>query len=64
MPSERGDRGRLDADAWRRIGAVLDRVSDLDVRARPDALEEACHAEGVRVEEYQRDLEEGYRKLY
>ena len=32
MASERGDRRRLDADAWRRIGAVLDRVSDLDVR--------------------------------
>ncbi|HEY6362757.1 MAG TPA: protein kinase [Vicinamibacterales bacterium] len=57
MASERGDRGRLDADAWQRIGAVLDRVSDLDVRARSDALEEACRAEGVRVEDVRPYLE-------
>jgi eukaryotic-like serine/threonine-protein kinase len=57
MASERGDRGRLDADAWRRIGAVLDRVSSVDVRVRPDALEAACRAEGVRVEDVRPYLE-------
>jgi hypothetical protein len=57
MASERGDRGRLDADAWRRIGAVLDRVSEFDLRVRPDALEEACRAEGVRVEDVRPYLE-------
>ena len=51
------DRGRLDADTWRHIGAVLDRVRDLDLRARPDALEEACRAEGVRVEDVRPYLE-------
>jgi eukaryotic-like serine/threonine-protein kinase len=51
MPSERGDRAGLDAETWRRIGAVLDRVSDVDGRLRPDTLEEACRAEGVRVED-------------
>ena len=57
MASERGDRGRLDADAWRRIGAVLDRVSGVDLRGRPDALEEACRAEGIRVEDVRPYLE-------
>ncbi len=51
------DRGRLDADTWRHIGAVLDRVRDLDLRAPPDALEEACRAEGVRVEDVRPYLE-------
>jgi serine/threonine protein kinase len=51
MASERGDRDRLDADTWRRIGAVLDRVCDLDVRDQPGALEDACRAEGVRVQD-------------
>ena len=61
MSSERSDRGRLDADAWRRIGAVLDRVRDVDLRvgadALPDALEEACRAEGVQVEDVRPYLE-------
>ena len=57
MSSERGDRGRLDADAWRRIGAVLDRVSGVDLRGRPDALEQACRAEGIRVEDVRPYLE-------
>ena len=51
MSSGPGDRDRLDADAWRRIGAVLDRLSDVDPHRRPDALAEACRAEGVRVED-------------
>ena len=61
MASERGERRRLDADAWRRIGAVLDRVSDLDVRVQPDALEEACQAEGVRLEHVRPYIEAHYR---
>jgi eukaryotic-like serine/threonine-protein kinase len=61
MASERGDRDRLDADAWRRIGAVLDRVCDLDVRVQPGALEEVCRAEGVRVDDVRPYLEAYHR---
>lgn len=61
MASERGDRERLDADAWQRIGAVLDRVCDLDVRDQPGALEEACRAEGVRVADVRPYLEAYHR---
>ena len=61
MASERGERDRLDADAWRRIGAVLDRVCDLDVRIQPGALEEACRAEGVRVADVTPYLEAYHR---
>ena len=61
MASERGDRERLNADAWRRIGAVLDRVCDLDVRDQPGALEEACQAEGVRVADVRPYLEAYHR---
>jgi len=57
MAPGRSDRDRLDPDTWRRIGAVLDRISELDVRVRPDALEEACRAEGVRVEDVRPFLE-------
>jgi hypothetical protein len=57
MATGSGDRGRLDADTWRRIGAVLDRVRDLDVRGRAEALEEVCRAEGVSVEDVRPYLE-------
>jgi Tol biopolymer transport system component len=39
----------MDPDTWRRIGAVLDRVSAVDLRSRPEALESACRDEGVGV---------------
>ena len=61
MASERGDRDRLDADAWRRIGAVLDRVCDLDVRDQSGALEDACRAEGVRASDVRPYLEAYHR---
>ena len=61
MTSEPGDLGRLDSDTWRRIGAVLDRVCHLDVRAEPDALEMACQAEGVRLEDVRPYIEAHYR---
>jgi serine/threonine protein kinase len=51
MPSADGPRARLSPEAWRRIGAVLDRLGDLDPGRRLEALAEACQAEGVRVEE-------------
>jgi serine/threonine protein kinase/Tol biopolymer transport system component len=57
MSPARGGRRQLDADAWRRIGAVLDRVADLDLSQRPDALNEACRAEGIRVEDVRPFLE-------
>jgi hypothetical protein len=44
-------RAPLDPDSWRRIGAVLDRVSAVDVRMQPDALAEACRAEGIAATE-------------
>ena len=57
MASGQRDRDRLDVDAWRRIGAVLDRVSDLDVPLRREALAEACHAEGISVDDVRPYLE-------
>jgi eukaryotic-like serine/threonine-protein kinase len=57
MNAGRGDRGRLDANSWRRIGAVLDRVSDLDVPLQREALVEACHAEGLSVDDVSPYLE-------
>jgi serine/threonine protein kinase len=57
MGSARDDHGRLDADEWRRICAVLDRLSDLDRPLAPDAVEEACRLEGVRVEDFRAYLE-------
>ena len=41
------DREPLSPAEWRRIGAVLDRLTDVDVDRQPDAIDEACHAEGV-----------------
>ena len=38
-------------ESWRRICAVLDRVSSLDVRSRAKGVAEACAAEGLSVEE-------------
>jgi len=37
----------LTADQWRRIGAVLDRLSDTNLDLRPDSVDEACWTEGV-----------------
>ena len=41
----------LTPEQWRRVCAVLDRVSALDPKARLAALEDACRAEGVSVRE-------------
>jgi serine/threonine protein kinase len=57
MSSARRDPPRLDADTWRRIGVVLDGFHVSDLNKRPDALGEACRAEGVRVEDVQPYLE-------
>src|SRR5687768_7537364 len=51
MSTNPDDRARLSPETWRRIGAVLDRVSDVDLRARPGLLADACHAEGVHPDE-------------
>jgi eukaryotic-like serine/threonine-protein kinase len=51
MSPPRGERPQLDAEAWRRIGAVLDRVRDVDRPLRSSALDEACRAEGIGVDE-------------
>jgi serine/threonine protein kinase/Tol biopolymer transport system component len=37
----------LSPDLWRRIGAVLDRLSDTNVDLQPDSVDEACRTEGV-----------------
>jgi serine/threonine protein kinase len=37
----------LTADEWRRIGAVLDRLSNTDLALQPDSVDEACRTEGV-----------------
>ena len=37
----------LDPESWRRIGAVLDRVSVVDPRLQADALAEACRIENI-----------------
>jgi eukaryotic-like serine/threonine-protein kinase len=42
---------QLNPDTWRQIGAVLDRLSALDGAVTPDALADACHAEGVAPHE-------------
>ena len=47
MASDVGNRDSLNPDTWRRIGAVLDRISGLDLRAHPEELAEACRAEAV-----------------
>src|SRR5688572_7678409 len=41
----------LNPDTWRQIGAVLDRLSAIDGPVTPDALADACHAEGVAPHE-------------
>ena len=41
------DREPLSPAKWRRIGAVLDRLRDVDVDRQPNAVDEACVAEGV-----------------
>jgi len=38
-------------ESWRRICAVLDRVSSLDIRSRAEGVAEACAAEGISVAE-------------
>jgi serine/threonine protein kinase len=57
MVSSRDRRGRLDADTWRRMCAVLDRIADADRPLPPGVLEEACRSEGVRVEDFRTYLE-------
>ena len=37
----------LTADQWRRVGAVLDRLSDTDFELHPESVDEACRREGV-----------------
>jgi len=51
MRNKNGDAGSLNPESWRRIGAVLDRVSALDLRLQPGALVEACRIEGVSVQD-------------
>jgi Tol biopolymer transport system component/tRNA A-37 threonylcarbamoyl transferase component Bud32 len=41
------EREPLSPDLWRRIGAVLDRLSDTNLDVQPGATEEACRTEGV-----------------
>ena len=50
MTGKTGDR-RLNPDMWRRIGAVLDRVSALDPRVDANTVFEACRAEGISAED-------------
>jgi serine/threonine protein kinase/Tol biopolymer transport system component len=50
-----GRRQPLTPELWRRVGAVIDRLSDTDVDRQPDAIDEACRAEGVS-----RDLAEPF----
>jgi hypothetical protein len=38
-------------ESWRRICAVLDRVTSVDARSRSDGVAEACAAEGISVED-------------
>lgn len=51
MASDGRNRERLNPETWQRIGAVLDRVSGLDLRAHPLELAAACRAEGLTVDE-------------
>jgi len=51
MTNDAGDHAHLSPEAWQRIGAVLDRLSDVDLQARPEVLADACHAEGVRLDQ-------------
>jgi eukaryotic-like serine/threonine-protein kinase len=51
MRNKNGDASSLNPESWRRIGAVLDRVSALDPRLQPDALAEACRIEGVPIQD-------------
>ena len=51
MTNEAGHHAHLSPEVWQRIGAVLDRVSDVDVRACPEVLADACRTEGVRLDE-------------
>ena len=41
---------RMDADEWRRIGAVLDHLSSLDAEAARESLADVCANAGVRSE--------------
>ena len=38
-------------ESWRRICAVLDRLTSVDARSRPASLADACAAEGIPVED-------------
>jgi serine/threonine protein kinase/Tol biopolymer transport system component len=49
VPDERGGT-RLTADAWRRIGEVLDRLHDALPERREQALAEACREHGLPVD--------------
>jgi hypothetical protein len=40
----------LSPDVWRRIGAVLDRLGDIEGDLQAEAINEACRMEGVRRE--------------
>ena len=51
MGNKSADAGALNPESWRRIGAVLDRVSAVDPRLQADALAEACRIEGVSPED-------------
>jgi hypothetical protein len=61
MTPNRGDRRHLDAEVWRRIGAVLDRISDVGRPLSHEALEEMCRVEGLRVADVRPYLEAGDR---
>jgi serine/threonine protein kinase/Tol biopolymer transport system component len=52
-----GTHGPLDPETWRRIGAVLDRVTSVDRRLDPEALAEACRAEGIHPDDVMPFLE-------
>jgi serine/threonine protein kinase len=47
-------------ESWRRICAVLDRVTAVDVRSRAESLADACAAEGISVEDVRPYLDAGH----
>src|ERR1051325_11790366 len=44
------ERNRLSPDLWKRIGAVLDRLSDTNLDLQPGAVDDACRIENVSRE--------------
>ena len=42
---------QLTSEEWRRICAVLDRLSEIEPNVREAALEDACRSEGIPSEQ-------------